>query len=276
MSRSSTFTQATTSATPATNAAKSTASGIASQTVERAPGMKRSERTIRITSITANVIACVATTENATSCRGNLHLLDQLRAVDHRAGARLQRDREEDPAGDPGQQVERVVRHAGVVVEDHAEHEQVHGHQRERVDERPEDAERRSPVFRLEVALEEVREELAVANEIGVHRHERSVGPGYADPGASLAAQPPETPGIEAFSALRAIPSPHPPWGRGSEITVGARCPSSRKRHGRVPSSCRFLHNWPKWPSRPSEQGSGSGSRPGDPAAPASTVLTTC
>ena len=33
--------------------------------------MKTSESTIRITSITANVIAWVATTENATSCRGN-------------------------------------------------------------------------------------------------------------------------------------------------------------------------------------------------------------
>ena len=33
--------------------------------------MKISESTIRITSITAKVIACVATTENATSCRGN-------------------------------------------------------------------------------------------------------------------------------------------------------------------------------------------------------------
>ena len=32
--------------------------------------MKTSESTIRITSITANVTACVATTENATSWRG--------------------------------------------------------------------------------------------------------------------------------------------------------------------------------------------------------------
>ena len=70
-SRKSTFRQATSSASPATSPAKSTASGIAGQTVERASGTKTSERTIRIATMTTNVTACVATIENATSWRGN-------------------------------------------------------------------------------------------------------------------------------------------------------------------------------------------------------------
>ena len=43
---------------------------MASQTVDRASATKISESTIRITAITANVTACVATIENATSWRG--------------------------------------------------------------------------------------------------------------------------------------------------------------------------------------------------------------
>ena len=54
---------------------KSRPIGIASQTVERAEGMKTSESTIRIAVITANVTAWVATIENATSCRGNFTFL---------------------------------------------------------------------------------------------------------------------------------------------------------------------------------------------------------
>jgi len=79
-SRKTTLRQAATSASPATWAAKRSASGIASHTVERASATKISERRIRITAITANVTACVATIENATSCRGNLTFLTRSAA----------------------------------------------------------------------------------------------------------------------------------------------------------------------------------------------------
>jgi hypothetical protein len=58
-------------------------------------------------------------------------------------------------------------------VQDHAEDEEVDGHQQERIGDRPDDAERRAAVFRLKVAAEEVPEQLAVAVDVGVRAHVR-------------------------------------------------------------------------------------------------------
>ena len=85
-------------------------SGIASQTVERAAGMNTSESTIRIASISANVTSWVATTENGDELAREAHLPDQLGAVEQRARRRLERGREEEPAREAREQVERVVR----------------------------------------------------------------------------------------------------------------------------------------------------------------------
>ena len=62
-----------------------------------------------------------------------------------------------------------------LVLEDQPEDDEVDAEQNERVQERPEDAEQRSLVLRLEVPAEEIREELAVAQEIGVDRHRRAL-----------------------------------------------------------------------------------------------------
>jgi len=59
--------------------------------------------------------------------------------------------------------------------EDDPEDEQVDTEQDQRIEERPEDAQQRSLVLRLEVTAEQVGEELAVANEVGVHRHAREL-----------------------------------------------------------------------------------------------------
>jgi plasmid stability protein len=56
-------------------------------------------------------------------------------------------------------------------VPEDAEDERVDPHEDERVRERPRDAEHRAAVLRVQVAPEEVPEELAVAVEVGVDRH---------------------------------------------------------------------------------------------------------
>ena len=98
-------------------------------------------------------------------------LPDQVRVVEHRPARRLQRRRDERPDGEPREQEQRVV--AAVRerrVPDDAEDEQVDGHQQQRVGDRPDDAQRRAAVLRLEVAAEEVAEQLAVAVDVDVTR----------------------------------------------------------------------------------------------------------
>ena len=173
MSRRMTFRQAATSATPATKPAKSTASGIASHTVSRAPGTKIEREHDQDREHHRERDRLGRDDREGDELAREAHLLDQLGAVDHRARARLERDGEEEPAGDPGEQVERVVRDLLLLVPDQAEDEQVDRHQRQRVDERPDDTERRAAVLGVEVAPEEIREELPVADEIGVDGHPR-------------------------------------------------------------------------------------------------------
>src|SRR5277367_1328939 len=85
-SRNRTFRQAAVSATPATNAANTSASGIASQTVARASGTKISDSGISTQIITAKVTACVATIERATSWRGNrTFLISSPESISERA-----------------------------------------------------------------------------------------------------------------------------------------------------------------------------------------------
>jgi hypothetical protein len=62
-----------------------------------------------------------------------------------------------------------------LVLEEQPEDDEVHAEQDERVEQRPDDAEDRPLVLRLEVAAEEIREQLAVAVEIGVDRHRREL-----------------------------------------------------------------------------------------------------
>jgi hypothetical protein len=61
--------------------------GSTSQTVSRAAGAKINETVIRITSMTAKVIACVATAEKVTSCRGKrtLRINDPLSIIERAA-----------------------------------------------------------------------------------------------------------------------------------------------------------------------------------------------
>ena len=59
-------------------------------------------------------------------------------------------------------------------VEDDREDEQVDAHQQHGIRDRPEHAERRAAVLRLQVAAEEIAEELAVADQIRVRAHARA------------------------------------------------------------------------------------------------------
>ena len=75
-----------------------------------------------------------------------------------------------------GEQEEPVV----VVVDrlhlqENGEDDEVDEHQQHRVRERPDDAQHRALVLRAEVASEEAPEELAVAVEIRVDRHDRGL-----------------------------------------------------------------------------------------------------
>ena len=100
-------------------------------------------------------------------------LPDQVRVVEHRARRRLQRRGDECPDGETREQEQRVVVDVreGRVPDD-AEDEQVDAHQQQRVRHRPDDAERRAAVLRLQVAPEEVPEELAVPVDVGVRVHD--------------------------------------------------------------------------------------------------------
>src|SRR6266540_1269419 len=97
-------------------------------------------------------------------------LADQRCVVEHRARARLHRRREENPRREPREQVERVVRDVLRPPED-AEDEQVDAHQDERRHQHPDDAEQRALVLRLQVAPEEVSEQLPVGDQLRVDRH---------------------------------------------------------------------------------------------------------
>ena len=173
-SRKSTFRHATSSARPATKPAKSTASGIAGQTVARASGHEDEREDDEDREHHRERDRLRRDHRERDELAREADLLDQLGAVDHRARRRLQRDREEDPAGEAGEQVERVVRDAAVL-DQHPEDDEVDAEQDERIQQRPGDAEHRALVLGLEIAPEEVREQLAVAEQVGVDRHRPEV-----------------------------------------------------------------------------------------------------
>ena len=73
------------------------------------------------------------------------------------------------------------------------EDDEVDAEQDERIQQRPRDAEQRALVLRVEVPPEEVREELAVAQQVGVDRHRPEVVYGWL---------------VAAYTALTPMPYP--------------------------------------------------------------------
>ena len=104
---------------------------------------------------------------------GKADLADEVRVVEHRACRRLQRCGEERPDRKPGEQEQWVM--AAVCerrLPHDAEHEQIDAHEHDRIHDRPEHAERRAPILRLQVAAEEIPEQLAIAQDVGVDVHD--------------------------------------------------------------------------------------------------------
>ena len=174
-SRKSTFAQATSSARPATSPTKSSSERDRQPDRRARSGTKTSDEDDQDRDHHGERHRLRRDHRERDELAREPHLLDQLGAVDHRARGRLQRDarrrasRRAPPAGRSGS--------AGswCSVQSSAEDDQVDTKQDERVQERPGDAEDRALVLRLEVPPEEVGEELAVAQEIGVDRHRASV-----------------------------------------------------------------------------------------------------
>src|SRR6202035_2631538 len=99
---------------------------------------------------------------------------------------------EEVPEQDAGQGIDRIVGNgkAEEVAEDHLEHQ----HHEERLQHRPQEADRRAAVAHLELALHEGEDEVAIAEEVE-HRSEAgaaaSEGLFYTSGGGSASAPPP-------------------------------------------------------------------------------------
>jgi hypothetical protein len=104
------------------------------------------------------------------------HLADEVRVLQHGARGGLQRGREEDPDRQPGEQEEPVVLVLRRLdLQEQREDEQVDEHQDDRVRQRPREPEHGALVLHAQVTAEEAAEELAIADEIGVDRHERAL-----------------------------------------------------------------------------------------------------
>ena len=117
-------------------------------------------------------------------------LAEQARA--RRSGGRL----EEDPGQEARDDEQRVVLDSAEPEEDR-EDERVDADERERVRERPGDPEHGALVLDLELAPEEVREQLAVAVDVEPDRHSRAGTPGLG-PG-----EPMVPPGAPSFMYTR-------------------------------------------------------------------------
>src|SRR6266436_6151532 len=155
-SRKSTLSDATASASPDTTPTTRSARGIASSSVDRARGSAIALTTSRMASIAAKLTRCAPTTDSGTSCRGKRvfrmrFALSSIDRVDDWSAAA------KNVHTAAREQKERIVA-AGrePCLPDDAEHEQVHAHEHDRVHDRPEHAERRPAVLRLQVAAEEV------------------------------------------------------------------------------------------------------------------------
>ena len=223
--------------------------GSTSQTVARAPGTKMSERTIRIASITANVTACVATTEKATSCRGKrTFLISSALSTIERAAVCSDTAKKIQQAM-PGEQVQRVVRDLAALVEQQAEDDQVDRHERERVDERPERS--RAPSRGTSPGSRGGRGS-RTARGSGRGRRRRPSGAVYAVARGAFTPPSPEGPAPFASRAAgarsgpaeprlrrRSRPEPPPTLGRWNHGTARARCPLRRNRGNCVPVLAR-------------------------------------
>ena len=169
-SRKITFAAATASERPATSATTGAISGIVSQMVSRVSGM-----TIMFTGISTTRIASERDQLRGDGGqRGELaretHLLDQVRVVEQRARGRWERRRQEHPDSEPREEIQRVMVDLGDGKQ-HREHERVDPHEDERVDQRPQDAEKCAFVLGAKVAAKQVRKELAMVEKLGVHPH---------------------------------------------------------------------------------------------------------
>jgi hypothetical protein len=91
------------------------------------------------------------------------HLLHQVRVVDHRTGAAAHRGGEQVPGEQAREQVHRIVRDARAEhARDEGEDRQIH----DRVQERPEGSEDRGRVLDLELAADEVQQDLAPGEDL--------------------------------------------------------------------------------------------------------------
>src|SRR5581483_6683720 len=165
-SRKSTLSDAVASASPETRASTSIASGIASSSVAR----KRDEiHDEQDDEHRREAYEMRADDRERHELARETNLPDEIRVVEHRASRRLQCCGEERPHRESGEEEQRIVAPVRERRLPHdAEHEQVYAHQHDRIHDRPEHAERRAAVLRLEVTAEQIPEQLAVANEIGV------------------------------------------------------------------------------------------------------------
>ena len=169
-----TVTAASTSARPPASATSGSNSGSAAQNVERVSGMTTRFTGMMTASITSSVTGFVATTANGSSCRGKRTCFTRLACPSRLVHDDLERALEEDPRDEAGEQEERVVVDADGV-EEHREDDPVDAHQGEWEHQRPAEPEHRAAVLHAQLAPEEVEEQVAVPEEVGVERHGRQV-----------------------------------------------------------------------------------------------------
>ena len=99
------------------------------------------------------------------------HLLHERRLGEEARARHLHRGLEEDPGDKPGEDEERVVLDLERLQE-HREDERVDRHQRQRVDERPDQPEDRAAVLPVQLAAEDVQEQVRVPDDVGVEAHD--------------------------------------------------------------------------------------------------------
>ena len=170
MSRNMTVAEASRIENPVTSAASGMKSGSAAQKVERVSGM-----TIRLSGRTT-----AEHHEHRHEVRGDdgerqqlpgkAHLLDEARVAEKARARHLDGGLEEHPGHEPGEHEQRVVLDRDGPQQDREE-QPVAEHQHDRVDERPHQPERGTPVFDAQLTAEEVEKEVAVTEKVGVELH---------------------------------------------------------------------------------------------------------
>ena len=102
--------------------------------------------------------------------RGKRDLLHERRVREQARARHLHRRLEEHPGHKPGKDEQRVVLDLERL-EEHREDERVDGHERERVDQGPEQPKDRAPILSMELAAKDVQEQVRVADDVGIEAH---------------------------------------------------------------------------------------------------------